>query len=567
MNKHFVPSGIRFGFLARSLLLSLGCLLVAPTARLQAESYTQAYLATSNDTPNQIEAISLQATATQVSPPQITITTYAAGTYTISRKDPSVDTWTQVATGVVLAALGTWTDTNVTVGTMYEYQFVNTASTPSRGIYATGYILAGIQVDQTQPKGMMAVIVASDLPVTLPTEYAQYKADLVADGWQVREIQVPRCPDTYTALGNGAISSVNVVAGGSSSVNGAYVSLANASGKIALGQLTVSSGAITAVTIPPGGAGTGFSVGDSLTLYNATNVGTPRGASITANIDPAQPAQLDSANTSTAGAGYINGESATLTGNTSGKTAQVTLMVSGGALTGANVVSSQTGFTIGETLTLSGGSGSGSGPFTGYFSGPLLSFSVVTGGSNYTNGNVVAITQTTSQGTSVMQGTLNVSGGAITSISLSGSSKGLFINGVQVTLSGLAPVGILYAGSGYNLTVGAVNNSNTGRPVTITNGGSGYTDNDSVTIKGATSGATAVGSLIAPSGTISGVSVVLPNTFTVGESLTLTAASGGSGAAGTVGASNDNQLLIRSAVQAIYNAYPGQLKNVVRRRQ
>ena len=163
MNKHFVPSGIRFGFLARSLLLSLGCLLVAPTARLQAESYTQAYLATSNDTPNQIEAISLQATATQVSPPQITITTYAAGTYTISRKDPSVDTWTQVATGVVLAALGTWTDTNVTVGTMYEYQFVNTASTPSRGIYATGYILAGIQVDQTQPKGMMAVIVASDL--------------------------------------------------------------------------------------------------------------------------------------------------------------------------------------------------------------------------------------------------------------------------------------------------------------------------------------------------------------------------------------------------------------------
>jgi hypothetical protein len=103
------------------------------TSPLQAASWTQGILATSSDSPAQIEAIPLQVTATSVSPPSITIETYAAGTYTINRKDPSAKTWTQVASGVQLSANGTWNDTNITVGTMYEYQFVNTASTPCPG--------------------------------------------------------------------------------------------------------------------------------------------------------------------------------------------------------------------------------------------------------------------------------------------------------------------------------------------------------------------------------------------------------------------------------------------------
>ena len=566
MNKRLTPSCIHFRFFTKSLLFSLGCLLFGLTSALQADPYSQAYLKSSSDSPSEIEAIPLEVTGTgTLGSPQITITTYAAGTYTISRKDPSVDTWIQLATGVSLGILGTWTDNTVAVGTMYEYQFVNTASTPTPGYsydpgkLATGYILTGIQVDQTQPKGMMAVIVANDLPVNLPIEYAQYKADLVADGWQVREIQVPRCPDAYTALGNGAISSVTINNNGLGFVSGTYYAiLANPASKLALGQLIAKSGTISSITIPQGGAGAGFAVSDPLTLYYTSGMPVTA-AVITPNIDPTQ-AQFDSASTS-AGTGYINGESATLTGNTSGKTAQVTLTVISGTLRAANVVSSGTGFTIGETLTLSGGSGSGAGSFTGFFRGPIQSLTVVTGGTNYVNGNLVNITQPVGSGTSVVQGILTVTSGTLSSIALSGSSKGLFINGVQAYLSGLASVGILYTGSNYNLTVGAINNSNTGRLVTIGSGGSGYTDNDTVTITSGT--LIAKGSLIAPSGTVTGISVVLPNTFTVGATLTLTATSGGSGATATVGASNDNQLLIRSAVQAIYNAYPGQLKNIV----
>ena len=360
------------------------------TQVLASSPFTQAIALTAASGAN--ETIPLEATV-QVSPPQINIKTYVAGTFTINRKDPSVKTWTQVGTGVALAASGVWTDSNVSVGSLYEYQFINTAGAVFNVFhYPIGYILTGINVDQTQPKGRMAVVVASDLPANLPVEYAQYKADLVADGWVVNELQVPRAPN-FTALGNGAITKFAVANGGTTTeVSGAIVHLTNASGKIALGTLSVSAGVITAVATPNySEQGSGFAVGDVLTIND-------------------------------------------LNGKTS---------------------------------------------------------------------------------------------------------------------------------SAYTITVSAVDNSETGRPVTIAGGGSGYTDNDTVGIKGSSSGATAIGSLIAPTGTIAAISVVLPNTFTVGETLTLTPSLGGSGASATVGASLDNHLLIRSAIQTIYNTYPGRLKNIV----
>ena len=367
------------------LRLSLLCLLWLSAS--PAGAYTQANLQTASD--NTIETIPIEA-AVQESPAQISIKSYAAGTFTIYRKSPAVSAWgTAIATGVVLGIEGSWVDTSVSVGTLYEYRFVNTAGTIYGGIYPTGYILCGIKVDQTLPKGRMAVLVASDVMANLPNEYAQYKADLMADGWTVHEVPSPRATND-SGIGNGAIATVKVNAGGASYVTGDTVFLTNAGGKKAGGKLTVTSGAITSVAIIAGAGGAGFAVND--------------------------------------------------------------------------------------VLTISGGTG---------------------------------------------------------------------------------------LGSGASLAVLTVDNSNTGRGVVIATGGSGYRDNDSVTLRGVTSGATGNASIIATGGTITSVLAVLPNTFTAGEGLTITPANGGSGATATVGASTDNHLLMRAAVQAINNAYPGDLQNVV----
>ena len=619
----------RFLRIHRVLSACLGAAVLMALMPCSLLAYTQANLQTASDAT--IETIPLEATV-QVSPAQIRIKNYAAGTFTIYRKAPNVTAWgAPVATGITLGIEGVWTDSAVVVGTLYEYRFVNTAGTTANGIYPTGYILTGINVDQTLAKGRMVIVVASDILSGLPAEYAQYKADLIADGWTVHEVPCARAVD-YNGLGNAGIATVKVNAGGTGFVNGDYVTLTNPGGKRALGKLTVVAGAITVVAIPTGGSGAGFAVNDVLTVSGGSSVGT--GANLTAHIDATQArltsafpdanglgytsgetvtltgqtsgktaqgttsvfntklygfsvvssqtgfivgeilvmtgnttgagvgpitvssvtsGQLQSSGIHAPGTGYVQGDAGTLTGVSSGKTAQVTLNVNGGFLNGTTLVSSQTGFTPGEALTLSGTSaGSGAGSFTGNFTGPLQTVTVNTGGSGYVNGNAVTLTY----GSATAQGVLNVTAGAITSVTVTSSGTG-FAEGGGLTLSGLQTTA-----TGYSLAVLTIDNSGVGRAVSVTSNGSGYRDNDSVAIRGATSNATATGSILAPAGALTAVSVVLPNTFTVGESLVFTPASGGSGAVATVGASTENHLLIRSAVQAIYNAYPGEVKSV-----
>ena len=609
-------------------ILLVGLLAMGASTPLQA--YTQANLQTASD--GTIETIPLEATV-QESPPQIRIKSYAAGTFTIYRKSPTTTDWgTAVATGIVLGAEGIWTDSTVTVGTLYEYKFVNTAGIINLGI-PTGYILCGIKIDQTLSRGRMALLVASDVPTSLPAEYAQYKTDLIADGWTVHEIQVPRAAN-YNGLGNGTIATVKVNTGGGGTgfTNGDVVYLTNSAGKTAQGKLTASGGVVSAVSISTGAGGQGFAVNDALTVSGGATTG--RGASLTGHINAAE-ASLSYAYPVTGGSGYTDGEAVTLTGQTSGKTAQATLWVYRGeiysievtssatgfvsdetlvmtgnstgsglgqllayvfnnqltdvqikmsgsgylsgdvvTLTGqtsgktaqgtlnvdpngtiysVTIISSQTGFTPGEDLMLSGAdAGSGVGLFSGSFTGPLESITVNSGGSGYVNGNVVTI----SGGTTTATGTLAVSGGAITGVTVTSGGSG-FSEGSPVSLSGL-----FTSVSGYSFSVLTVDNTHTGRGAVITAGGSGYRDNDRVGITGATSGATATGSIIAPAGALTGVSVVLPNTFTPGETLNLSPASGGTGAVAKAGASTDLHLLIRGAVQSLNSAYPGELRNI-----
>jgi hypothetical protein len=596
-------------------------------------AYTLSNLQTASD--GTIQTIPLEATV-QASPALIRIKTYAPGTFTIYRKSPvSYDWGMPLATGVTLAGEGVWTDSTATVGTLYEYRFVNTAGTRTNSIYPSGYILCGINVDATQPKGRMAVLVASDVLATLPDEFAQYKDDLVADGWTVHEIPVPRAPN-YSALGNGNILTLKLNSGGSGYVNSDYVTLTNASGKVARGRLTASNGVVSSITIPNGGGGAGFSVNETLTLSGGSSTG--RGATLIGRVDTTRhtlvrPADLGggsgytqgqvvtltgvvsgataqaaiynypagsiywltinssqtgfiqnerlvmSGNTTgsgvgsivadsvdgsgqlgqvgiyTAGSGYVDGDTVTLTGTTSGKTAQGTLVViSDGVISAVQVVSSEAGFIADEPVTLSGASsGSGAGPFTASVGGPLQSVQVISGGSGYVNGNVVGF----NYGTTGAEGVLNVTNGVITSITINSGGAG-YIDGSYLYLTGLQS-----NAAGAGVSVLTVDNTGVGRKVDVTAGGSGYRDNDPVTITGATSGTTATGSLIAPAGSVTGVSVVLPATFTANEALTLAPASGGSGATAIASSTLANyHLLIRDAVQAINAAHPGELKTL-----
>jgi len=132
--------------------------------------------------------------------PSSGINTNVSGTYDIFRKDPLASSWgSPIGTVTVGTDISTWDDTNVTVGQVYEYCLAATGTTSLK--FAN--ILAGIKADRTEPRGRMALVVADDIPTQLPAEYAQYKADLVADGWLVHEIQVARAKD-YTSNGTGA---------------------------------------------------------------------------------------------------------------------------------------------------------------------------------------------------------------------------------------------------------------------------------------------------------------------------------------------------------------------------
>jgi PKD repeat protein len=153
-----------------------------------------------------MEAIVSESTA------QITLKIYSAptnsgsynpnlsGTYDVFRKDPDAKSWgAPVGTVTVGTNITTWVDSSVVEGQLYEYGLAPAGTKTFR----FGNVLAGIKVDRTQSKGRIAVVVAEDIIARLPVEYAQYKQDLVLDGWTVHEIVTPRAPD-YLANGTGA---------------------------------------------------------------------------------------------------------------------------------------------------------------------------------------------------------------------------------------------------------------------------------------------------------------------------------------------------------------------------
>ena len=159
-----------------------------------------------------VATVPVSATVT-TSPPTITLNFIVAGKYQILRKDPAATTW-GAALVTLPAAANTWTDTNVSAGQFYEYKLIYTdgptetqVPNPITFVGGTsppiGYILTGINVDETQPRGRVVLVVTTDVQANLPNELAQYQADLAADGWFVHVVPIAPATD-YTSNGTGA---------------------------------------------------------------------------------------------------------------------------------------------------------------------------------------------------------------------------------------------------------------------------------------------------------------------------------------------------------------------------
>ncbi len=128
-------------------------------------------------------AVQISATV-QVSPPQISLTwpqdDYGSIRYTVYRKAKEATSW---GAGNELSGTTTnYTDTNVVVGTTYEYQIVKDAK---RGYTGYGYIFSGIQAPLVEDRGKLILIVENRHAPALSNELARLKSDLTGDGWTV----------------------------------------------------------------------------------------------------------------------------------------------------------------------------------------------------------------------------------------------------------------------------------------------------------------------------------------------------------------------------------------------
>ncbi len=128
--------------------------------------------------------------STSESPASITLNWNADALSTsqvIYRKSIEAKDW-----GTPLTTLGNaasqYIDNAVVAGKSYEYYVRRIYS----GRVAHGYVMAGIKLPETSLKGKMLLLVDANYAVPLATEIETLVTDLIADGWQVKRIDVDR---------------------------------------------------------------------------------------------------------------------------------------------------------------------------------------------------------------------------------------------------------------------------------------------------------------------------------------------------------------------------------------
>lgn len=134
----------------------------------------------------------VQASATaQTSPPQIRLTwpqdsVSPVSSYTVYRKALDGTSW---GTGTMLPGSTTnYVDSNVTVGSAYEYQIVKVTSSYN----GYGYVYAGINVPVIEARGKLVLLVDNTYATQLTNELARLQQDLTGDGWTVLRHDVAR---------------------------------------------------------------------------------------------------------------------------------------------------------------------------------------------------------------------------------------------------------------------------------------------------------------------------------------------------------------------------------------
>lgn len=131
-------------------------------------------------------AILIQAEV-QESPPAISLNWHKPGTatqYFVYRKAPTETSW---GTPYDTVISNTFTDTNVNIGTAYEY-YIRSESSP----VGIGYVLSGIQLSHPVWQGKLVLVVDTTHTQVLNTKLKRFKNDLRAEGWELKTINIDR---------------------------------------------------------------------------------------------------------------------------------------------------------------------------------------------------------------------------------------------------------------------------------------------------------------------------------------------------------------------------------------
>ncbi len=175
-------------FISPSQILFVFTVLIGGSHVLALESFPAAGMASTDH--ELVIPIEVQSVAS--SPASITFkihkTTYALDVY---RKNPGSYLW-GIKIATIAAGSATWTDSSVTAGTAYEYQFhAQGMPVSENSTNARTYVLAGINVDRTGSRGRVVLVMPSSIQIPLAAEIARFKQDLIGDGWTVHDVLTP----------------------------------------------------------------------------------------------------------------------------------------------------------------------------------------------------------------------------------------------------------------------------------------------------------------------------------------------------------------------------------------
>ena len=318
---------------------------------------------------------------------------------------------------------------------------------------------------------------------------------------------------TITNANAGGASTIDTLVGGTGYANGTAIATTGGGGSGLTLNLTTSNGVVTNAAI--NGAGTGYSVDDTITIVNANATGVKTLGSI-----------------ATAGTGYAAGSGIATTTSGSGTSFTADITVDGnGAVTGVTINNDGTGFAASEVITITNANASG----------VKTLGSIASGGTGYGQGTALA---TTSSGSGTgLTVDVTVTNGVVDGVSINNDGSGYSASDTitisNANASGVNTLGGITGGTGYSTGTGiatTTNGSGSGLTVNITsvsgsgaitgltvnNDGLNYSASDTITVANAnSSGVNTLGSITAAA---SGYSAGTVNTTTGGSGSGLTVA-------------------------------------------